>query len=392
MKKEKMFFKSNKGITLIAVIVTIIVLTILAGMGLAMVNGNDGVLKRATKAQYNHTESVIKEEITRQAYERVTDMMVNSQSDARSKVQDYIKAENLSNLGVSYITWEEDNKEFGKREFEVTFNGNKKIKGYMKPDGTIIWKDWKEENYSYKDDWKDKISEEISKNTQENNGKNSDITYIDNYWLGKHYGYQNEDYGVEKIEWKSKFGTTVVKITFEDGTIQDGYISNGEMVWEKLDVNFDLEYTRGIEEVTLYPGQYLLQVWGGQGGKSNHGTAGGKGGYSEGKITITETTKVYVVVGEMGEVVQGGYNGGGTGSNNNDDAAGGGGATHIAFKTGLLYELVNDKSSIILVAGGGGGSGCSGTYGGVGRRNYRWKWYRNKLSIWIWSNSITRWS
>lgn len=41
---------NNKGITLIALVITIIVLLILAGVSIAMLAGNNGILSQATKA------------------------------------------------------------------------------------------------------------------------------------------------------------------------------------------------------------------------------------------------------------------------------------------------------------------------------------------------------
>ncbi len=52
-KKEKSTFKlkeKEKGITLIALVITIIVLLILAGVTIAMITGEDGILNKATKA------------------------------------------------------------------------------------------------------------------------------------------------------------------------------------------------------------------------------------------------------------------------------------------------------------------------------------------------------
>ena len=43
--------KENKGITLIALIVTIIVLLILAGVSIAMLTGNNGILTQAKLAK-----------------------------------------------------------------------------------------------------------------------------------------------------------------------------------------------------------------------------------------------------------------------------------------------------------------------------------------------------
>ena len=45
--------KANNGITLIALVVTIIVLLILAGVSIAMLSGNNGILQRATDARYD---------------------------------------------------------------------------------------------------------------------------------------------------------------------------------------------------------------------------------------------------------------------------------------------------------------------------------------------------
>ena len=47
----KMNTKSNKGITLIALVITIIVLLILAGVTIAALSGDNGILKRATEAK-----------------------------------------------------------------------------------------------------------------------------------------------------------------------------------------------------------------------------------------------------------------------------------------------------------------------------------------------------
>ncbi|MBR1540764.1 MAG: hypothetical protein IJ629_06410, partial [Clostridia bacterium] len=50
-KKMKKFFKQKKGITLIALVITIIVLLILAGVSIAMITGENGILKRAAEAK-----------------------------------------------------------------------------------------------------------------------------------------------------------------------------------------------------------------------------------------------------------------------------------------------------------------------------------------------------
>ncbi len=54
--------KRNKGITLIALVVTIIVLLILAGISIAMLTGNNGILQKATDAKTNSEKQGIIEQ------------------------------------------------------------------------------------------------------------------------------------------------------------------------------------------------------------------------------------------------------------------------------------------------------------------------------------------
>ncbi len=53
--------KKNKGITLIALVITIIVLLILAGVSLNLIAGNDGILRKATSAVNKNKEETAKE-------------------------------------------------------------------------------------------------------------------------------------------------------------------------------------------------------------------------------------------------------------------------------------------------------------------------------------------
>ena len=61
LKKEKR--KQERGITLIALITTIIVLLILAGISIGAITGNNGVIVNASKAKFNTEISEIEEQI-----------------------------------------------------------------------------------------------------------------------------------------------------------------------------------------------------------------------------------------------------------------------------------------------------------------------------------------
>ena len=63
IKSKGHYVKINKGITLIALVITIIVLLILAGITIAMLTGNNGILTKATEAKQKTTEAAAKEKI-----------------------------------------------------------------------------------------------------------------------------------------------------------------------------------------------------------------------------------------------------------------------------------------------------------------------------------------
>lgn len=55
--------RTNKGITLIALVVTIIVLLILAGVSIAMLTGDNGILKQGRKAKTDTANAEVAEKI-----------------------------------------------------------------------------------------------------------------------------------------------------------------------------------------------------------------------------------------------------------------------------------------------------------------------------------------
>lgn len=65
IKKTSKKIKKDKGITLIALMVTIIVLLILAGVSIATLLGDDGVLARAQDAKLQTRIGKVKEEVQR---------------------------------------------------------------------------------------------------------------------------------------------------------------------------------------------------------------------------------------------------------------------------------------------------------------------------------------
>ena len=170
-------------------------------------------------------------------------------------------------------------------------------------------------------------------------------------------------------------GKTLITETFNTGTEPSG----NEGTTKTTTTNYS--YTGAVQTATLKAGTHKLEVWGAEGGNgadsssgfdSSSGALGGKGGYSYGTLTLSETTKAYIYIGGAGEKItssittggKGGFNGGGSGgvSGSMSRSGGGGGASDIRLGTDSLYARV-------IVAGGGGSttwgpSSESAGYGG----------------------------
>ena len=58
---KKKTLKSTNGITLIALVITIIVLLILAGISISMLSGKNSILQRATDAKADTERTQVKE-------------------------------------------------------------------------------------------------------------------------------------------------------------------------------------------------------------------------------------------------------------------------------------------------------------------------------------------
>jgi hypothetical protein len=129
----------------------------------------------------------------------------------------------------------------------------------------------------------------------------------------------------------------------------------------------DFAYTGTAQAISLPRGKYIIECWGAQGGYRSSSDYGGKGGYSVGTLTLTQSTDLYIYVGGAGNssttrlsnnssIYEGGFNGGG----HRYDYKGGGGATDVRIGKDSLYAR-------IIVAGGGGSDGATnkkGMYGG----------------------------
>ena len=133
-KIQKRITKNTKGITLIALVVTIIILLILAGVSIAMLTGNNGILSQAGRAKDRTKEEAAREKIQLEvtgAYNKYGDIdlgklktnLDNNVGADTSKINDIL----IDGAITGKITVD------GK-DFYVDGNGN--VLDYDGPDGT----------------------------------------------------------------------------------------------------------------------------------------------------------------------------------------------------------------------------------------------------------------
>ena len=97
--------KKSRGITLIALVITIIVLLILAGVSLSLIVGEQGILERATKSVTKTNESSIQEEV-QLAYQAI--LMDDYHNDKENQRAQALEKElQKEDKNASVVEWEE---------------------------------------------------------------------------------------------------------------------------------------------------------------------------------------------------------------------------------------------------------------------------------------------
>ena len=89
--KEKNIVKKQTGITLIALVITIIVLLILAGVSIAMLTGNNGILTQANQAKENTKIATAKEKVQIEAAGSLDNTGVFSKAKFKENLKENLK-------------------------------------------------------------------------------------------------------------------------------------------------------------------------------------------------------------------------------------------------------------------------------------------------------------
>ena len=88
--------KNNKGITLIALVITIIVLLILAGVSIAMLTGNNGILTQAGNAKVANAKAEVVEKVNMELNAQLANAMAGKGFQGKEAT------DNLASLPTGY--------------------------------------------------------------------------------------------------------------------------------------------------------------------------------------------------------------------------------------------------------------------------------------------------
>ena len=215
--------RRNKGITLIALVVTIIVLLILAGISISMLTGQNGILNRATTAKKQTEISQIDEMVKFSAMDAL--------ANGNGKITEDLLTEALNkNLGSGNYTLtgnETDGWTIVANEKKYNINGNGSITEKGKEISECTWK---EINALAKEIAKDStITKDTDTVTKTINGKSYTATVGDK----KTITIDEKDY-------------TVRILGFNHDTLSDGQTAYGDASITTAGISFEFE--------TLLPG------------------------------------------------------------------------------------------------------------------------------------------
>ena len=152
MKKEKDFNKiklkeKEKGITLIALVITIIVLLILAAVSIAMLTGENGILKKASTAKEKHQISEAKEKIEL----ALQDLRIEEESKGNSLTKEKLSKLSESEYEISVGSTESFPVEVEQSIYKFQINDKYQVEYLGEATGTRVTYKTEPEGYTNQD-------------------------------------------------------------------------------------------------------------------------------------------------------------------------------------------------------------------------------------------------
>lgn len=129
--------KNQKGITLIALVITIIVLLILAGVSIAMLTGDNGILNQANRAKTSTTQGEVADKINMTLNAELANLLIDGKfsGETDSFNEETIKSAIASENGITTA------------DFDITVNAHSDINAatdvlIIAPSATGAYKDY----------------------------------------------------------------------------------------------------------------------------------------------------------------------------------------------------------------------------------------------------------
>ena len=400
----KNVFESKKGITLIALTITIVVLVILGGVLVALTISDSGLLGKTRNAkevyEFNSAYEIVRLKILEATAEHlIQENSVNAKIDY---LKDYMAQDDQVNIeivryeSVAYIKEGLEPysgrlkgfyvvvPQFNKYTFLIGEQGNIDevsddginfiyIRNFKKKlgidDETEEMTEAEKEYLNAKatetieDDILEEIAETlgIPKNEANIDDISENMTQAEMEHLLEKYGtiQYDDNYNIVGVE-LAQTGTVIPISQIYSGTYkaETSTVTTGQ-TYNFTKTNSEQKQQEFTIEKT---GEYVVECWGAQGGGR-----GGYGAYTCGIIRFRKGDKVYICIGEQGASStneEGGFNGGGYSPTT--ELSAGGGATDIRLVQGENIDDTESLASRIMVAGGGaGGYIVQGLHGGA---------------------------
>ena len=139
--------ESEKGITLIALVITIIVLLILAAVSIAMLTGENGILKKASTAKEKHQISEAKEKIEL----ALQDLRIEEESKGNSLTKEKLSKLSESEYEISVESLESFPVEVVQSIYKFQINDKYQVEYLGEATGTIVTYKTEPEGYTNQD-------------------------------------------------------------------------------------------------------------------------------------------------------------------------------------------------------------------------------------------------
>lgn len=132
--------KNQKGITLIALVITIIVLLILAGVSIAMLTGDNGLLTKSDEAAMDNVIAGAKDEISLESQAYMATYYENKyvKNESGANPQNTVQGKLAEYLGEDGKTVKDCTVEISDNKVTITYE-TRKVEGNIQSDGTLKW-------------------------------------------------------------------------------------------------------------------------------------------------------------------------------------------------------------------------------------------------------------